>query len=306
MRQPVFDLDALRSFVMGVELGNFAQAAERLHRSTSAVSAHLKKLEHQLQQPLLIKQGRHLQLLPAGEQLLSHARQLLALNDETWLSMQQGPLTGKIRLGLQEDFGESLLTSTLGQFYRAHPNVQIEVQVARQAQLKHAIQADQLDLALVWHDGFTEGRHYRIVHRTPMCWIGARDEHSIPSVQTHTPLPLVLFDAPCLMRQQALDALDQAGIPWTINMTSHSLSGIWSAVAAGLGITLRTPFGLPANLQVLSNTPSLNRLPALPELQVGLLHSTHTPSPALTHLEQMLIQDLLTGTPPAQTSTEGL
>lgn len=36
------DLDALRSFVTGIECGNFAQAANRLCRSTSAVSAQLK------------------------------------------------------------------------------------------------------------------------------------------------------------------------------------------------------------------------------------------------------------------------
>ncbi|WP_250547601.1 LysR family transcriptional regulator, partial [Serratia marcescens] len=42
MRRITFDLEDLRSFVTGVELGSFAKAAERLGRSTSAVSAHLK------------------------------------------------------------------------------------------------------------------------------------------------------------------------------------------------------------------------------------------------------------------------
>ncbi len=44
-RLPGLDLDALRSFVTGMECGSFAQAALRLSRSTSAVSAQLKKLE---------------------------------------------------------------------------------------------------------------------------------------------------------------------------------------------------------------------------------------------------------------------
>ena len=42
-----FDLDVLRSFVVGMELGSYARAADRLGRSTSAVSAQLKKLEEQ-------------------------------------------------------------------------------------------------------------------------------------------------------------------------------------------------------------------------------------------------------------------
>ena len=44
MRRVTFDLDVLRSFVTGMELGSFAKAADRLGRSTSAVSAQLKKL----------------------------------------------------------------------------------------------------------------------------------------------------------------------------------------------------------------------------------------------------------------------
>jgi DNA-binding transcriptional LysR family regulator len=46
-RTTTFDIDVLRSFALGVELGSFTQAADRLNRSTSAVSAQLKKLEEQ-------------------------------------------------------------------------------------------------------------------------------------------------------------------------------------------------------------------------------------------------------------------
>lgn len=42
-KRPVtFDSEALRSFVTGIELGSFVLAADRLGRSTSAVSAQLK------------------------------------------------------------------------------------------------------------------------------------------------------------------------------------------------------------------------------------------------------------------------
>lgn len=82
-RLPGLDLDALRSFMTGMECGSFAQAALRLSRSTSAVSAQLKKLESQCGAALVTKQGRHLVLTAEGEKLMSYARRLLALNDET-------------------------------------------------------------------------------------------------------------------------------------------------------------------------------------------------------------------------------
>jgi len=62
MRRVTFDLDVLRSFASGIELGSFAKAADRLGRSTSAVSAQLKKLEEQAGTALLRRAGRGMAL----------------------------------------------------------------------------------------------------------------------------------------------------------------------------------------------------------------------------------------------------
>ena len=66
MQRITFDLEVLRTFVAGIELGSFAKAAECLGRSTSAVSAQLKKLEEQVGEPVLRKSGRGLVLTLAG------------------------------------------------------------------------------------------------------------------------------------------------------------------------------------------------------------------------------------------------
>ncbi|MFO3663577.1 LysR family transcriptional regulator [Pseudomonas amygdali] len=73
MRPVNFDLDVMRSFVTGVELGSFAKAAQKLARSTSAISAQLKKLEAQAGSPLFKKAGRKLALTDTGEVLLKEA-----------------------------------------------------------------------------------------------------------------------------------------------------------------------------------------------------------------------------------------
>ena len=100
-RLPGLDLDALRSFVTGMECGSFAQAALRLSRSTSAVSAQLKKLESQCGAALVTKQGRHLVLTAEGEKLMSYARRLLALNDETLRALDDLVTAGKIPMTTQ-------------------------------------------------------------------------------------------------------------------------------------------------------------------------------------------------------------
>lgn len=167
MRRTIFDLDVLRTFSTGMELGNFAKAAERLGRSTSAVSAQLKKLEEQAGTPIFRKAGRGLALTDAGETMLGYARRLLELNDEAAAAVNSVELEGWVRLGLQEDFGETLLPDVLGRFARAHPKVRIEARVVRNAELLERVTSGKLDLALAWSDG-TLTAHCERIGEVPM------------------------------------------------------------------------------------------------------------------------------------------
>src|ERR1700754_4567690 len=94
MRKIIFDLDVLRSFVTGMDLGSFAKAADRLGRSTSAISAQMKKLEEQAGTPIFRKAGRGLALTEAGETMLAYARRLLDLNDEAAAAVRGVDLAG--------------------------------------------------------------------------------------------------------------------------------------------------------------------------------------------------------------------
>ncbi|RUL73672.1 LysR substrate-binding domain-containing protein [Dyella choica] len=285
MRRVHFDLDVLRSFATGVELGSFAKAADRLGRSTSAVSAQLKKLEDQAGTALLRKSGRGMALTEAGEVMLAYARRLLELNDEAVSAVRGVQLEGRVRLGLQEDFGESVLPEVLGRFKRAHPRLRVEVHIARNAALMQSLHAGRLDLALAWE---TEWHTQPMQHirSMPMRWIGS-DSGLLP-FETGEPLPLVVLEAPCLMRTAAIDALDRAGLAWRIAFTSASLAGTWAAVKAGLGISVRTPFGLPADLHALDSAI----LPTLPKLGLALYRSEAEPAPAVARLAELILQQL--------------
>lgn len=291
MRQITFDLDVLRSFVAGVDLGSFGRAADRLGRSTSAVSAQMKKLEEQAGVPLLRKEGRGLALTDAGETMLAYARRLLDLNDQAARAVRGVELQGIVRLGLQEDFGEMLLPQVLGQFARAHPKVRIEARVARNTDLLERIALGQLDLALAWdHDARVP--HAQHLLDLPMRWIGPAQPVSAPLRDDAGEVPLVAFEAPCLFRNCATGALDRANQPWRAVYTSPSLAGLWAAVAAGLGVTVRTPLGLPASVRALA--PGEHELPALPSIALSLYRSQAQPdsvAAALGDIVRQCIQD---------------
>ncbi len=287
MRHIHFDLDALRSFAVGVELGSFAKAAGRLNRSTSAVSAQLKKLEEQAGGAILYRAGRGMALTAAGEHLLGYARRLLELNDEAAAALRGIELEGWVRLGLQEDFGESLLPDVLGRFARAHPRVRIEVRIARNVELLERVGAGSLDLALAWEAGGNT-LPSEAVAQVPMRWIGAARDERLQAWDRSEPLPLLALEAPCLMRTAALAALDRAGIPWRLAFVSPSMAGIWAAVAAGLGIAVRTDIGLPAPLRALD--PMVVGLPELPVLGLRLYRAAASPAPAVARLAELVLQ----------------
>jgi DNA-binding transcriptional LysR family regulator len=281
------DLDVMRSFVTGIDLGSFAKAADRLGRSTSAVSAQLKKLEEQAGTPLLRKAGRGMALTEAGEVMLGYARRLLELNDEAVSAVRGVQLDGRVRLGMQEDFGESVLPEVLGRFKRAHPKLRVEVHIARNAVLMQSLEAGRLDLALAWE---TDARtaHRQHVQTLPMRWIGV-DANQLP-YEPGEPIPLVVLDAPCLMRTAAIHALDRAGLAWRIAFTSASLAGTWAAVKAGLGISVRTPLGVPADLHPMDAKEAA--LPALPQLGLALYRSEAESTPAVARLAELILQRL--------------
>ena len=288
MRRITFDLDVLRTFSTGMELGSFAKAAARLGRSTSAVSAQLKKLEQQTETAIFVKAGRGLALTEAGETMLAYARRLLDLNDEAATAIHGTELAGWVRLGLQEDFGETILPDVLGQFARAHPRVRIEARVARNSELIDRITSDRLDLALAWSDGTVTTPHADHIKNVPMCWVGPAGEPRNWRASADEPLPLASLEAPCLLRTAAKRALDRAGIPWRQSFVSPSLAGLWAATVAGLGVTIRTPFGLPPSVQPL--IPADSGLPPLPDLGLVLHRSQAQPDPATARLASIMLQ----------------
>lgn len=281
------DLDALRSFVTGIECGSFALAASRLCRSTSAVSAQLKKLEQQCDAELVVKQGRHLALTRNGEILMGYARRLLALNDEAQRALKGELLQGEIRIGMQEDFGESLMPGILGEFKRHHPGLRIIARVDRNPALLTAIDDNALDMALLWQPE-NAPREGKLLGQCQLEWIQHPELDISTLLAQGDPLPLVMFEHPCMMRSRATACLDQAGIAWRVVFVSHSLSGIWAAVQAGLGITLRTRVGMPGNLRVVGGI-----LPSPGKLGIMLVQGNAADTGARAKLGQLMEAALL-------------
>jgi len=239
---------------------------------------------------------------------------MIELNDEAAAAVRGVNLDGWVRVGLQEDFGEAILPDVLGRFARAHPKVRIEARVARNAELLERLDSNQLDLALVWGDPASAtlvsraGIDSDAIAQVPMQWIAAvgaaglgmpdgggpaeaadDGDASLRVMRASgEPLPLVVFDRPCRFFGAATDALDRAGVPWRVAFTTPSLAGLWAAASAGLGLTVRSHYGLPASVRVL-DAASFG-LPELPSLPLMLLRRTSSVTPTVERLARIVAQ----------------
>ena len=98
-----------------------------MHITQSAVSMQIKRLEQQIDAKVLQRKGRGVVLTPIGEQLLSYARRLIALNDETWTRMTNDDFEGEISLGVPVDMMEPEVPEILKRCKQLYPEVHINV-----------------------------------------------------------------------------------------------------------------------------------------------------------------------------------
>jgi DNA-binding transcriptional LysR family regulator len=276
------DMDVLRTLVTAQQLGGFNRAAEEIGRSQSAVSQQIRKLEEQVGEPLFRKQGRGLIPTEAGDVVLAYARRILDLNDEAVVALRGRAVEGVVRFGLPADFAETWLPTALGRFKRAHPGVRIEAVVDRNRRLLERLDHGELDLVLTLGNG---GRADATrLARLPMVWLGPASGEALWA--SGEPVPLAVFEAPCFFRAAAQATLDRAGLAWRVAFTGTSLHGLWAAVEAGLGVTLRLAAGLSAGVVPLTG------LPAAPELDLCLHDGGRAAAPAAARLREIVTETL--------------
>src|SRR2546427_9123603 len=123
------DLSQLEVFLAVAREGRFSRAAEKLHRTQSAVSQSIRKLEDEIGEPLFDRSSRDGRLTDAGHVLQEYAERLLNLreNAREALAELRELQKGKLVVGANE-FTALYLLRVLAEFLRLHPAIRIVVQ----------------------------------------------------------------------------------------------------------------------------------------------------------------------------------
>ncbi|MFD2438231.1 LysR family transcriptional regulator [Modicisalibacter luteus] len=140
------DLEALRSFVTIVRMGSLAAAAQQRHRTVSALSMQIKRLETSLGTQLLVRSARGVTTTAAGETLLGEARELLRQHDGLVARITGRGLSGQVRFGIPEDYAPQIVGRLLPDFMAQHPDVILEAVTATSGELVRRLERGDLSL----------------------------------------------------------------------------------------------------------------------------------------------------------------
>lgn len=229
---PLLELDVLRTFVAIAETGSFTLAASSVFRTPSAVSMQIKKLEEMLGRPVFTRDARSVSLTNDGEMLLGYARRLLAINREAVSKFIIPDITGVVRLGSPDDYGERVLPAVLKRFAETHPAIAVDVTIDQSINLKKRMAERQLDLIIITCCERTAPSEAEILLTEPVVWGGARGG----SAHLREPLPVSLWEEGCIWRANALEALGEIGRNYRVAYMSAHTAGQRAAILADLAV----------------------------------------------------------------------
>ena len=277
------DLDQLRTFVAIAESGSFTRAAEAVHKTQSAVSMQMRRLEERIGKPIFTRDGRMSKLSDDGERLLGYARRMVSLSNETIAAFDETELTGSVRLGTPDDYADRFLPEILARFARSNPRVEVSVFCEPSQVLMELSRTAEIDLAIVTACGDVETE---VIREEPLLWVTSAAHHT----EQEEIVPLALSKAPCMWRTAGLDSLTRVGRKYRVRYTSGNSTAISAAVLAGLAVTVVAESALRPGMRVLSEQEGF---PRLPSCEIGMIRSWNKPnSPIVDKLAEHIVSSL--------------
>ena len=270
MKAPL-DLDQLQTFIAISDTGSFTRAAEEVHRTQSAVSMQMRRLEERIGKPLFEKDGRSNKLTEEGERLLTYARRLIYLNRETLAAFDDRRLEGTIRIGTPDDYADRFLPEIMARFARSNPHVELTVICEPTPGLVEHLKRGNLDLALVTHNDARA--QSEVVRREPLLWVTSSNH----ATHEQEVLPMAFGRPNCIWRRAACDVLDSQNRDYRILFSSFSATVIAAAVLSGLAISVLPECALRPGMRVLGEADGFD---ALPDCRIGIMRG-HTSRPEI-------------------------
>jgi len=230
---PLLELDLLKTLVAITETGNFSGAAEAVHRTPSAVSMQVKRIEEILGRPVFKRDSRSVELTNDGVFLVEHARRVLALNREVMARFIAPEVSGEVRLGMSDDISDRYLTNILRDYDMNHPGIRLDIMVDNSERLVKSVESGGLDIVLV--NDHVKVKHTsggEVLARDQLVWAGLKGGIA----GEKNPIPICVWEEGCFWRAEALKSIEATGRDFRIVFQSSHITGQKAAILSDLVI----------------------------------------------------------------------
>ncbi|TRO32655.1 LysR family transcriptional regulator [Pseudomonas sp. ALS1131] len=146
-----FDLPDLRLFIHIAESPSLTQGARKAFLSPAAASARIKALESQLGSRLLYRDSRGVELTPAGQRLLQHARLIMRQVDylKSEFTEYGTDAAGHIRIFANTTAVTEFLPEVLAGFLAERPGVTVDLQERLSRDIVRGVLDGAADLGII-------------------------------------------------------------------------------------------------------------------------------------------------------------
>lgn len=246
-------IELLRTFHAVVRTGKFSAAANLLHKSPAAVSIHIQRLEAVACGQLLHRDNQSVMLTALGKKLLRSTEELLRSHDQILADLHGSNLTGRIILGMPDEYAAQVIREILPSFSAAWPNVVMELKMGSSNELEEWIERGKLDAAVVVQPKEKTSPDAQLLMSTTPVWVGPLNNN----VALENPLPLAVYAAPCIYRKAIIASLKASGRRSRIVLESHSSKAVQACVEAGLAVSLMDRGKVSGRMLILGNMPTI-------------------------------------------------
>lgn len=232
----------LRYFDALARIGHFGRAAQSCAISQPALSVQIRELEELLGAPLVERGGRSIRLTTLGEEFVGRARAILRAVDELedLGRAAQGPLAGRLRLGIIPTVAPYLLPTIIKSLAQVYPGLDPRPREAITGRLIEDLAEAKLDIAIVALPVSEPALEEVPLFEEEFVLVRPLEdaEKPVPASERLHEMRLLLLEEGHCFRDQALSVCNITAAATRDVMEGSSLSTLVQMVGAGIGVTL--------------------------------------------------------------------
>ncbi len=237
----------LQVFHTVARLLSFTKAAESLHMTQPAVTFQIRQLEEYFNTRLFDRTHNKISLTEAGVRVFDYADRIISLYSEMDNRVREltGDVSGIVIIGASTTIAEYVLPSLLGEFRKAHANINIRLKISNSDGIVHMVEDNTIDVGIVESPISNKNLVVEVCWHDKLVFICLPDhplaKRSSIKATDLLGLPFVCREEGSGTREYMCEYLAANGMPLSdldLSLEVGNPEAVKSAVEAGLGVSI--------------------------------------------------------------------